>query len=128
MGLTIFLKDYIIWHYSTAPKEGAKICKNFLWFISQFFSIKLLLKTLFQPLKRMREYYGRGFDPAKYLETLAMNSIMRLVGLVARLLIIAVGLTAELMAIAAGTIIFFAWLFLPLLITWFLVKGLAIFI
>jgi hypothetical protein len=125
MGLLVFIKDYFSWHYSTALKEGVDIWKNFLWFISQFFSIGLLLKTLFQPFRRMREYYSRGFDPKQYLETLAVNTMMRSVGFAVRLAILALGFGIGALVIIIGAVFFLIWLLLPIFIIWCFLGGIA---
>lgn len=128
MGILLFVKDYFFWHYSTAFKEGMNIWKNFLWFIGHFFSIGLLFRTLFQPLMRLREYYSRGFDPKQYLETLAINTIMRLVGFAVRLAIIAIGLGIGAAVIIAGISVFIIWLFLPFVIILSFSRGIGLFL
>jgi len=127
MGILIFAKNYLVWHYSQALQEGIVIWKNFLWFVSQFFSLGLLLRTLIQPWRRLREYAGRGFDPQKFLETLFINVMMRFVGFVIRTIAIFIGLAAELLAIIVGIMIFAVWLAFPFFIILFLSRGVMIF-
>jgi len=126
MDFAIFVKDYFFWHYFTAFREGLIIWKNSLWFLSQFFSLGLLLRTLFSPWKRMREYYSRGFDPKQYFEVLIINLIMLFIGFLIRIVTIFAGLLVELTAVIAGTFAFIIWLFLPLVIILCFTRGIVI--
>ncbi len=127
MGVFIFAKDYFVWHYSQALKEGLVIWKTFLWFVSQLFSIRLLLRTLFSPWRRLKEYYGRGFDPVRLLESLLINIMMRFIGFIIRTITIFIGLAAELLAIIVGIMIFIIWFAFPFFIILFLSRGIMIF-
>lgn len=89
---------------------------NFLWFISHFFSFKLLLKTLFRPWKRMGESYGQGLQLDKIASAFIVNMLMRVVGLVSRAVVIFVGMVAYISVLAFGVSIFIIWIFLPLLL------------
>ncbi len=126
MGFAIFVKDYFFWHYSTAFREGFIIWKNIIWFLGQFFSLGLLLRTLFSPWRRIREYYSRGFDPKQYFEVLIINLIMRFIGFIIRIVTIFTGLFVELIVIIAGTFVFIIWLLLPLVIILCFGRGIAI--
>lgn len=127
MGALTFAKDYFVWHYSTAIQEGLGIWKNFIWFISHFFSIGLLLRTLFLPWKRIKEYYGRGFDPQKYFETFFVNLIMRFVGFFVRGVFIIIGLAAEVGIFILGALAFVIWLAMPFFLILCLSKGIMLF-
>ncbi len=127
MGLLLFIGDYFVWHYGQAIKEGINIWKIFFRFFNQFFSMSLLLRTLFSPWRRMKEYYGRGFDPKQYFEIFILNLVMRGVGFVLRMTIIAIGLAAELAVFVIGIIAFFIWLMMPIVIVWFFAEGIILF-
>lgn len=127
MGLLVFVKDYFIWHYSRALQEGFVIWDNYLRFISQFFSIGLLFRTLFSPWRRLKEYYSRGFDPTQYFDTLVINLVMRFVGFILRFATIIIGLCVELIAIITGTILFVVWLTLPFFIILCFSRGIMLF-
>lgn len=128
MGVLFFIKNYFIWHYSTALKEGLIIWKNFIWFLSHFFSLKPLLRTLISPWRRIKEYRSRGFDPKQYFEIFVVNSIMRLVGFVMRALIILIGLAAEAAVIAIGILAIIIWLALPFFVILCFSRGIMIFL
>jgi ATP-dependent Clp protease ATP-binding subunit ClpC len=112
----MLILDYFIWHYTRAIKQGIIIWKNLLWFLNNFFSLKLLLKTLFQPFKRLQEYRGKGFDLQRFFETLIINIMMRLVGFLMRSIVIILGIIIETFALLGGIIALIFWIFLPLLI------------
>lgn len=103
----------ISWHFFEVPREILKAWKNFLKFNLNYFSVPLLLKTLFSPWRRYKISRGQGFDLGKFFETLISNLIFRLLGAVIRSFLIFVGLLVELFIVFGGIIIFIGWLVLP---------------
>lgn len=65
-----------------------------LWFFGQFFSLGLLLRTLFQPFKRLRD------------ESFIVNVIMRLVGFFLRSFVIILGVITEIIVILIFPFVF----------------------
>ena len=112
----------IFWHFFEVPKEILRIWKNFLLFNLNYFSIPLLLKTFFSPWRKYREYYNKGFDVGKFLETIFANIIYCTLGAMMRSFLIVIGLFSEVFIFLAGLIIFFGWIILPVV----LIKGLII--
>lgn len=104
---------YLLWHYTTGFADLFGVVRNFLWFFYNFFSIPLLLRTLFSPLERLQEKYTGGLDVAEFFSTLAVNIIMRLVGAALRLFVIVFGLLTLTATGGIGSILFVAWVFLP---------------
>ena len=84
------------------------------------------MRTLFKPFRRIREEYGRGFDPGKVAETLAVNIIMRAVGAFIRGALLLVAVAAELGAFVFGVLLFIYYLASPLLVPIGLIVGLAL--
>lgn len=107
---------YLYWHYFETPKEILRIWRNFIIFFYHYFSIGLLLKTIFAPWRRDITYYGRGFDIKLYAEIIAFNLVARGVGFFIRSLVIFAGIFVEILVFFAGILIFIAWLILPVLI------------
>jgi len=108
--------QYFIWHFFDVPKELGKVWKNYLRSYFNFFSTGSLLKTLFAPWHGMLWSYGRGFSPTRYLETIISNGFSRIIGAMIRIFLIIFGLVAEIFIFFLGAIIFFGWLFLPIIL------------
>jgi hypothetical protein len=108
-----FFLAYIKWHYGQGLRELFGVAGNFLWFVSHFFSFKLLLKTLFAPWKRLGETYGGGFDLSAFASAIIINSLMRAVGFVSRTLVLLVGLLSYLLVLVFSFFIFIIWILAP---------------
>jgi len=122
------LFQYFIWQFFEAPKEILKAWRNFLKFNLNYFSIFLLLKTLFSPWRRYQMSYGKGFDIGRYLEAFFSNLIFRLLGAIVRSFLIVIGLLAEIFIVFCGIIIFLGWLILPILLVLGIYHGFRIFL
>jgi len=109
---------WIEWHFFDVPKSILKTWRNFLVFNLNYFSIPLLIKTLFSPWRRYIWSYGRGFDLGRYVSTFFSNLISRFLGAFIRFILIFIGLFIEAFIFFAGIIVFLVWLILPLLIIW----------
>ncbi|MEX0930207.1 MAG: hypothetical protein WDZ79_00870 [Candidatus Paceibacterota bacterium] len=114
MGAHFFLVDYAVWHYTRAIRDGVRITRTLVWFCFHFFSIALLARTLFAPFEKLSERYPRGFDPSRILSALIVNTLMRLIGALARLVVIAIGLASMAAIILLGAIGFVVWIVFPL--------------
>src|SRR3989338_907047 len=106
MVLVVFF-EFFEWMYGEGTEEFLKAWRNVHWFFFHFFSVPLIARPLFQPLKRLKEKSGRGFDPEKFFENLAINTLMRFVGFLIRLMFIAVAGGAG----AAGFLLCFVFFF-----------------
>lgn len=111
----IFLLIFI-WQFFDAPKSILKAWGNFLRFYLNYFSIFLLIKTLFSPWHRYRWAYPRGLDIWKYLEVFLSNLTSRFLGAILRIILIFVGLLVEIFIVLAGFIVLLGWILLPLLL------------
>ncbi len=121
--------QWFFWHFLEAPKDILKIWKNFLKFNLYYFSIALLLKTLFFPWRRYQwTVSGRGFDIGKYLEAFFSNLISRILGAIVRSIFIIIGLLTEFFIFLAGMILFLGWLILPVFLIASLIFGFSILI
>ncbi|KPJ72940.1 hypothetical protein AMJ48_02850 [Parcubacteria bacterium DG_74_1] len=122
---SIFL-EYLSWHFLEAPKKILTAWKNFLRFGVNYFSITLLLRTLFSPWHKYSWTYPRGLYIGKRLEIFFSNLILRVLGAILRIFLIIFGVLAEIFIIFAGIIVFFGWLILPVLLIAGLVFGIKI--
>jgi len=121
----IFLQ-WLSWQFFDVPKNILIAWANFLKFNLNYFSIPLLLKTLFSPWRRYALSYGKGFDIGRYFETLFSNLLFRILGAVMRSFLIIIGLLVEIFIIFAGFMIFLGWLILPILLIFGLYHGFRI--
>lgn len=113
---TFLLLRYFKWHYLEATSEILKGWGNFLWFNFNYFSVGLLLRTLFSPWRRITWDYGRGFDPGRFLFTFASNLVSRILGAFVRIWLIGAGIIGAALLLFLGGIFFLFWLVLPGLI------------
>lgn len=116
-------KNYIFWHYSSALVAWWQIYVNCLWFLSHFFSISILFRTLFAPWRRLAESYPTGFSPQASAETFVINSLMRLVGFAIRVIFIASAWFVLALAFALGWLTLAFWLAAPLLAATLFIVG-----
>ena len=115
MGQNI-LFQYLTWHYVDQVRGILLAWKNFLRFNLNYFSISLLLKTLFSHWRKYQWSYGRGFDIKRYAEVFFSNLISRVIGATIRFFLILIGVAAEIFIVLAGIIVFLGWLLLPVLL------------
>jgi len=107
------LSDYLSWHYSSAPPKLLEIWKNFLIFNFHFFSIKELFFHLFDPWKRLTKPKKIGFDFGEFFERVSFNLVSRVIGTIARGIIIIVGLVSALFLLLSGPLVGFFWFLIP---------------
>jgi len=111
------LFQYISWHCFEVPRGILKAWWNLLkFYLINYFSIPLLIKTFFSHWRRYRWFYPKGFDIGLYFEVFFSNLISRILGASLRFFLIITGLLSEVFLIFAGFIFLFIWLFLPLIL------------
>ena len=120
--------DYLKWHYGSALSELSNIYKNIFKFLVNFFSLQLLLKTLFRPWRRMNEPYGKGLDLEAFFESFVVNSLMRVVGFVVRIIVITIGLIVITVSLIGALVLYVAWLIAPITLFSLLIASFSILI
>lgn len=124
MSPFVIFPYYLAWHYTRAIRDFFTIWGNLLWFVYQFFSIRLLLKTLFSPFKRLKEQNTGGvLDFEGLFESLIVNTVMRVVGFIFRSIVIIFGVVFYILTIVAGIVTFVLWIILPFLIIFLLIAS-----
>lgn len=114
---------YFTWHYSRAYRDTLATWFNFAWFITHFFSIPLLVRTLLSPWKRMTERPQKHNVQAVF-ESVIVNLLSRLVGFIIRATLILFGVLS-LIVHSFGLVLFMVvWTFLPILSVAAIVTGL----
>ena len=118
MNFLSIIPYYFLWHYSQGLLDYFKVWKNLVWFLWNFFSIKILFKTFFTPFERLKETYSGSLDLEGFAASILVTTLMRLVGMVIRSFIIILGLISLTVFIIGGLLGIIVWLFLPFIILW----------
>ena len=126
MALAVFF-DYVTWLYSSGIREYFRAWANFHWFIFHFFSLNIMVRTFFVPWHRMREQGGRGLDIEGALARLAVNSILRIVGMIIRVSLIISAVIFEVTLFVAAFLVFVIFMLSPALIPLFIMSGIMLF-
>ncbi len=120
------MHHYLLWHYTKAFGEILHIWKNLIWFTFHFFSIPQLLRSYFQPWKRMTEGRGRTFNFEDLAGFIIINLISRILGILIRTSIIIAGSIALMLLTAGIVLTYIFWLLAPLLLVFSLYYGLVL--
>lgn len=115
-NMPVLFAQYVRWHFLDAPRAIIQGWGNILWFNTNYFSVGLLLKTLFAPWKGITWQKNRGFNIGNVIEVAASNIISRLVGATVRTPIIILGLLGTIGILLIGVALILFWLLLPVLI------------
>lgn len=113
---SILFLSYFKWHYLDATRDILKGWGNILWFNLNYFSVPLLLRTLFSPWRGIQWKKRKGFYLTDMLFTLMSNIISRILGAIVRSFLIIAGLLLEVTLLLLGVFFLIFWLFLPFLI------------
>lgn len=128
MNVLVLTTAYCRWHYSRAIAALFALWREFVYFWFRFFSVPMLMATLVAPWRRLGEDYEEGLKPARWLETLFINLLMRLIGFVIKLLALLVWLVATLGTLATGALALAGWLMMPLFLLLSFIIGLHLLI
>jgi hypothetical protein len=128
MKIFLTILGYLKWHYGKAVISLSHIWGNFIFFIFQFFSIKLLFKNYFDAWKRMSEPYPSTFDLKKIIFVFLTNIIVRLVGIIMRTSLIIIGLICYLLTIILYPFVIILWLLLPPIVIYLISVGIILII
>ena len=117
---------WVSWYLVEMPKEILQAWKNFLRFNFNFFSIPLLIKTLFSYWKRYYWVRGRGFNFSEYFNVLFSNLTSRILGAIIRLVLSIIGVFCEILVFFFGLLVFVGWFFLPIIMVLGIFLGFSI--
>jgi hypothetical protein len=120
------LLQWLVFYFFDGPRAVLKAWRNFLLFNLNYFSIGLLIKTLFSYWRNYRWAYPRGFEVAGFLEAAAGNLISRVLGALMRIFLIIIGVLIEIFLFLAAIITFVGWFALPVLATILIYNGFKI--
>ncbi len=89
----ITLPDFVRWYFWEQPR---KILLTYLAYLRAFleiFSFLFLLRTLFAPWRQISDVYtSNGFNIGRFMETLTLNMVSRVIGFLFRSITIAIGI------------------------------------
>lgn len=108
--------EWLCWHFIESPVFLLGIWKNYIIFALNYFSLPVLLKSLFSPWRRYRWNYPRGFDIGEFFSTVVSNFFSRIIGAIVRIVLIIVGVIFQIFVVLAGLIIFLFWILVPFII------------
>jgi hypothetical protein len=126
MNVFVLFGGYFKWHYGRGFVDIMRVWRNFLWFTLHFFSVPLLIRTLFSPWQRLHEEYKKGFDLKSFFSTLLVNTLMRIVGSIIRLLFIIIGIILFFAVAIAGLLFLAFWVVAPFGIVVIFLAGLML--
>lgn len=108
---------FFLWYYTRGLTAAFLVLGNVIRFIVHRFHVGGLLATLLSPWKRdVTSKDWLGFHPLKSLQILFENFISRFLGMVVRLIMIAIGLTALLFGSVLGVVFLILYVLAPLLL------------
>jgi len=107
---------WFLWHFYEMPKFLLGVWKNYIFFALDYFSMPVLLKSLFAPWRRYRWSYPKGFDVGGFVSTFISNMFSRFLGAFMRIILIIVGIFFQIFVIFVGLIIFLLWILIPFII------------
>ena len=107
---------WLVWHFVEVPKFLLTVWNNYILFALNYFSLPILLKSLFAPWRRYRWNYPKGIDVGEFLSTLISNAFSRLMGALMRIILIVVGIVFQIFVLLAGLIIILLLILIPFII------------
>lgn len=110
----MILVEMFSWWYSAGITAFFAKLKHFFLVTSDFFSINILLKTLFNPY---RQIVGRATNssPAGMFQALIDTLVSRFIGFLIRSITLIIGCIVLVLQILASILAFIVWLMLPIL-------------
>ncbi len=107
--------NFPIWYLGKGTKQLFEIFGNLLWFLWRFFAFARHTRTLLSPWHRDVKFRNwRGLHPVLWLKRLAENIFARVMGMIARLTVMAAGLAVVFVFLAAVLLILTVWFTFPL--------------
>ena len=107
---------WLIWHFYEMPKFLLEVWKNYIFFALNYFSLPILLKSLFAPWHRYKWKYPKVYEVAEFFNTLVSNLFSRFLGALIRITLIAVGIAFQIFVVFAGLVIILLWILIPFIV------------
>jgi len=116
MLFAAIIRDYFVWHYTTAWFLLWGVWRNFLWFVIHFFSLPQLMRSWLAPFKRITERRGDKFDLEDLASYVIIGFLSRIIGALVRTVIIVIGLITLALTVLGGFVVYLLWALVPFLI------------
>ncbi|KKQ75155.1 MAG: clp protease ATP binding subunit [Candidatus Woesebacteria bacterium GW2011_GWB1_38_5b] len=84
--------EFLTWHYKAGLQFFIRKWKNTLDWIVHYFSLSLLITSLFSSYKRLADDQKTGFNPNLYFQKLMFNFVSRGIGAVTRMTLFVLGM------------------------------------
>ena len=123
MNTLRLIPAYLGWHYTKAFSDMFRIYGDTFWFLWRFYSVPTTLKTFFSPWERMGEQYQKGLDFGAIASTFIINTLMRILGMIMRIFLLALTLISFIIALFAMIVVLIVWICAPVLLVILLVLG-----
>lgn len=106
--------QFIFWHYSFGLKFYLYRYYSALSSVVHYFSLNLLIPTLFAPWKKLViSDNKKGFDIMEWLNVTSFNMVSRVIGAIVRIVLFFTGSIILLVILLFGSLGVFIWLLLP---------------
>lgn len=119
--MSIFL-SYFYWHYLERLKDIFLVMSNYVNFWVFFFSIKIILRSLFSPWKKIESVPQKtGFDIVIWANNVFFDIVSRVIGFIMRVFLLGFFVICEVITLTIGVVLLVVWLFLPLIIAYIII-------
>lgn len=105
---------FVSWHFTRGINYYLEQYAVALAYIVHYFSLNLLLPTLFAPWKRLISHeQSRGFNLVEQLQVLSFNFISRFIGAIVRIILFVSGVLILGIIGVSGLFVLVVWIFIP---------------
>jgi len=106
---------FFVWWYTEVFGELSSFVKHFFVYLTDLFSVKICLRTLFSPWRRDNISY-EGLTIQEKLQVLILNITSRFVGLIIKIFTLATFAVVFIFCILLFIVVFLVWLLFPLIL------------
>ena len=107
---------WLSWHFYEMPVFLFSVWKNYINFGLDYFSLPTLALTLLSPWRRYHWRYPKSFDIGGYFSAFISNIFSRLMGAIARVMLMVIGVIMFALIVIVGFIALVFWLLIPFII------------
>lgn len=116
---------FFVWWYGEAYASVFAFIKYFFIYLSDLFSVKICLKTLFYPWKRDLTSYA-GLTIQQRVEVLIMNLVSRLVGAIIKIFTLVTFLITTIVWFVVSVLVLIVWFTYPLFLVALIAYGIRL--